>query len=368
MSDSCIFLQGPDGSLKRMNESPYLTEADLQELLAQYPDLLAGDQIDSEAPRRWLLVGREVGIATSDEGGSAFALDHLFLDQDAVPTLVEVKRSSDTRIRREVVGQMLDYAANASAYWNPESLRARFEARCEQSALDPQEELAELLSDEADYTGFWQKLEANLAVHRLRLIFVADSIPAELRRVIEFLNAEMEHIEVLGVEIKQYRDGDSKALVPRVVGQTEKPRPPEHTTQSKFLAKWGRTPEIREAYQQILAFAGQTGLIVFWGSRGFSLNVQIGSKRVSVLQGFPPDTYGGDIYSIFGGIRVKVAQGEAIAQQYRTQILELPGTSESPKGVRIAIDTISGEITSQLLDIVDRVRKTIIEHGLAPTS
>ena len=28
------------------------------------------------------------------------------------PTLVEVKRSSDTRIRREVVGQMLDYAAN----------------------------------------------------------------------------------------------------------------------------------------------------------------------------------------------------------------------------------------------------------------
>jgi hypothetical protein len=31
------------------------------------------------------------------------------LDQDAVPTLVEVKRSSDTRIRREVMGQMSDY-------------------------------------------------------------------------------------------------------------------------------------------------------------------------------------------------------------------------------------------------------------------
>ena len=30
-----------------------------------------------------------------------------------MPTLVEVKRSSDTRIRREVVGQMLHYAANA---------------------------------------------------------------------------------------------------------------------------------------------------------------------------------------------------------------------------------------------------------------
>src|SRR5262249_3604083 len=31
-----------------------------------------------------------------------WSVDHLFLDQDAVRTLVEVKRGSDTRIRREV--------------------------------------------------------------------------------------------------------------------------------------------------------------------------------------------------------------------------------------------------------------------------
>jgi hypothetical protein len=39
-----------------------------------------------------------------------------------VPTLVEVKRSDDTRIRREVVGQMLDYAANGVVYWPGEVL------------------------------------------------------------------------------------------------------------------------------------------------------------------------------------------------------------------------------------------------------
>jgi hypothetical protein len=38
------------------------------------------------------------------------------LDQDAIPAIVEVKRSTDTRIRREVVGQMLDYAANSVVY------------------------------------------------------------------------------------------------------------------------------------------------------------------------------------------------------------------------------------------------------------
>ncbi|MCO6480232.1 MAG: hypothetical protein J5I94_26570 [Phaeodactylibacter sp.] len=53
-------------------------------------------------------------------------MDHLFVDQDAIPTLVEVKRSTDTRIRREVVGQILDYAANAALFWPIERLIVQF--------------------------------------------------------------------------------------------------------------------------------------------------------------------------------------------------------------------------------------------------
>jgi hypothetical protein len=79
--------------------------------------LLAGNQIDIEKPRKWLLVSREAALPSEENGSDRWSVDHLFLDQDAVPTLVEVKRSSDTRIRREVVGQMLDYAANAVVYW-----------------------------------------------------------------------------------------------------------------------------------------------------------------------------------------------------------------------------------------------------------
>jgi hypothetical protein len=97
-----------------MFEQPYAAEDDFQKLLADYPNLLAGDQIDRISPRRWLLVAREVAVASEEEGSNRWSLDHLFLDQDAIPTIVEVKRSADTRIRREVVGQMLDYAANAA--------------------------------------------------------------------------------------------------------------------------------------------------------------------------------------------------------------------------------------------------------------
>src|SRR5262249_47674536 len=36
-----------------------------------------------------------MGVPSEEEGGGRWALDHLFLDQDAVPTLVEVKRGGD---------------------------------------------------------------------------------------------------------------------------------------------------------------------------------------------------------------------------------------------------------------------------------
>ena len=119
-------MQG-NGDLIEMAEQDYASEARLQEMLARYPNLLAGDQIDSNAPRRWLLVAREVSLAAEEGGSGRWSVDHLFLDQDSVPTIVEVKRSTDTRVRREVVGQMLDYAANAVVYWPLEALRARFE-------------------------------------------------------------------------------------------------------------------------------------------------------------------------------------------------------------------------------------------------
>ncbi len=143
----------------------------------------------------------------------------MFLDQDAIPTIVEVKRSTDTRIRREVVGQMLDYAANAVVYWPVETLRDRFKEGHEATEQDLMNLLYGL---DADPEEFWQKVKTNLQADRVRLIFVADEIPAELRRVVEFLNQQMDPAEVLAVEIKQYvgQDSDFETLVPRVIGQT----------------------------------------------------------------------------------------------------------------------------------------------------
>ena len=202
-----------------MRQQPYKSEALLQELLEKYPDVLAGDQIDHNQPRRWLLVTREAPVPAEEDGAGRWSVDHLFLDQDAIPTIVEVKRSSDTRIRREVVGQMLDYAANGVVYWPAERLRSHYESNCQAEDRDPEEWLQASLGD-VDQESFWQQVKTNLQAGKVRLVFVADEIPAELRRIIEFLNGQMDPAEVLGVEIRQYVGEGLQTLVPKVIGQT----------------------------------------------------------------------------------------------------------------------------------------------------
>jgi len=155
----------------------------LQELLVSYPNLIPGDQIDDLNPRKWILIAKEASVFDNDEGISRWYVDHLFLDQDGIPTLVEVKRSSDARIRREVIGQILEYAANAVTYWNAERLQATFEVFCEKNNLDASEKLSNVLDIEDDYDVFWQKVEDNLKIGKIRLLIVADEIPSELKSI-----------------------------------------------------------------------------------------------------------------------------------------------------------------------------------------
>jgi hypothetical protein len=216
-----IYLIQDNDQLVEMTEQAYDSEDRLQELLEKYPNLLAGDQIDRATPRRWLLISREMSTSSDEEGNGKWSLNHLFLDQDAIPTLVEVKRHQDTTIRREIIGQMIDYAANAVIYWPVESIVVQFEANCRDQGRDPEQVFEEFLGSDAHEERFWQKVKTNLQAGKFRLVFVADEISAELRRIVEFLNEQMDPTEILAVEIKQYLSSDGlRTLVPRVIGQT----------------------------------------------------------------------------------------------------------------------------------------------------
>lgn len=230
MTVTGIFLR-QGASFVALREQGYQAEALLQELIAEHPEILAGDDTQHGT---LLLIRREAGVSDHEEGGARWALDHLYVDAAGVPTLVEVKRSSDTRGRREVVAQMLDYAANAATSWNVEQLRAWLDEDAARRGSSADAALLEAFGAD-DPDAYWTTVRTNLAAERLRLIFVSDSIGPELRRIIEFLNGQMTDTTVLAIEVKQYVDDESnhQTIVPRVVGQTQLARQLKGATRGK---------------------------------------------------------------------------------------------------------------------------------------
>ncbi len=285
-------------SLMELSEAPYEAEAFLQQLIADHPDLLAGEQLDVSEPRKWILVRREVPVSAEEGGGRQWSLDHLYIDQDAVPTLVEVKLASDTRSRREVVAQMLDYAANSTVYWPVDQLQEWFEERSIASGTEPELELEGLLGPDCDPELFWRNVETNLRAGRMRLVFVADRIPSPLRRIVEFLNVQMDPAEVIAIAIQQFVDSNHelRVYVPRVIGQTEQSTARRGRGSRKRL--WNQDSVIQafrnDGYEvdiptveAIVAWANQSGILArfrdHFGIPGCWFACSLGRRRMTIF-------------------------------------------------------------------------------------
>jgi hypothetical protein len=263
---SPIFLIDENNQLQRLDSAPYESEALLQRLLAEYTDVLGGAGDESA---KLLLIKREYGVPGEEGGSNVWSLDHLFIDRDAVPVLVEVKRAADTRLRREVVAQMLDYAANGVLYWPLSQIIEAFENEAISHGTEPAERLSDFLGPEADPEAFWKQVEANLRSGRIRLVFVADVIPKELRTDVLFLNEQMRQAEVLAIEIRQFvSSAGLRTLVPQTVGATDRARAAKAAKVDRppiSLQEWltkleaGHGPDTRKAADSVIAWMRDKG-------------------------------------------------------------------------------------------------------------
>ena len=275
-----IYLRTKEGNIEPLEETAFALEDELQTLIAEHPELLGGEQMRPGDPRRWLLITREKGIAEAPGEGARWALDHLLVDQDARPTLAEVKRGWSSEIRRTIVGQVLEYAAHASETWTAKDLRETFERRAEARDTDPQEELDRLLQKgaEVDADEFWNAVATNLDANRLRLLFISDRIPDELARVVTFLNEQMPNIEVLAVEIKRFRGESSQTLVPRVIGRSTRRVPGNEgrgtrATRESFLDAFA-DERVGAVANALLDVARANGAKIEYGRTGPTIRVR----------------------------------------------------------------------------------------------
>lgn len=199
-----------------MRPSEPRSEDFMQKLVAAHPELI------SDEDGALLLIRREQPIADREDGSGRWSLDHLFVTRTGIPVLVELKRAVDTRLRREVVGQMLDYAANGTAFWQNGRIADSFAASMIGDNRDPEAELVTFLAGSIEAEAFWEQVDANFAAGRIKMVFVADTIPRELARIVEFLNEQMK-ADVRAVELSWFEsEGGVTALTPRIIGETER--------------------------------------------------------------------------------------------------------------------------------------------------
>lgn len=198
---------------------------ELQNLLEANLQLIPGDQINTEEPRRWLLLKRELPVEDPATGENRWSLDFLLLDQDAVLTLVECKRFRDVRAKREVIGQMLDYAANALFYLTREKFSAFIEAQARKAGVDANTLVRDFdASDATSVDTLFENVRNKIAEGQLRLVFFMEEAPQELKSVVLFLNQQMDRAEVLIVEAKQFEHDGDRIVVPSLWGYTDQAR------------------------------------------------------------------------------------------------------------------------------------------------
>jgi hypothetical protein len=231
-------------------------DKELQCLIENNFDLIPGDQIDPEAPCRWMLIKREMPVPDPYTGTDRWSIDFFFVDQNATPTFVECKRFADTRSRREVVGQVLEYAANGQHYWSSDCIRMHAEASAKAKGTTVDLCFKDLQSDVADSAeDLFQQVENRLKAGELRIVFFLEQAPNELKRLVEFLNKQMNLTEVLLVEARQYSRQAIKIVAPRVFGFTEQAR-----ALKLSAGTHGTSVPVATDWQGFTANAGKKGL------------------------------------------------------------------------------------------------------------
>jgi hypothetical protein len=334
-------------------------EGALQTFLEKYPQIIPGKQIDpsTEDPPRFILLRREMPI-----GG--WSLDHLYVDQRGILTLVETKLFQNPESRREVIGQIIEYAANAIEFWGEGAARQKateFWSNC-----DPPRDLDEVLKEEfggeLDTEDFWRLVEENLGSGRIRLIVATDELRPEIRRMIEYLNTEMQNAEVLGLELRCYGDDKkSLVLVPRLVGQTQLALDKKGTSVSNV--RW-TVSKLRVAYEDISDH--ELGLrlrkILDWSVEKNIFMTAVAMKPAFGLQGKSKDRLvsffsGGEIYTFLnekhypGGVAERNRLVKSLKDlQVLDQNLD-PHEVVSGRNLTKKLDELSEDELQKILDI-----------------
>lgn len=312
-----------DGRSIPLRQLRFLDEAALEALLEGSPELLSMDELDPSAAAPMIPIGRQIGL-----GGQA--LDLLFLDMQGTLVGVETKLRKNPEIRRQVVGQVLEYGAHlsewtvedverqASTYLAKLTTPARFRGR---SMVQLMAEVAgdgmEPLSDEE----LRERIVSKLSRGDLRLVIAVDRVVDSLRKIVTFANAKG-GLSLVLLEVQETELPDSQKVLPMEMcgasGAISRLETRSAWDDERFVdALREQTTDSRATVaRRLLSFAQQHADSIVWGvgtsegTAGFGLRVA--GKRLT-------------IFTLVTSGKITISSsilGEAVKLDTRTWLLE----------------------------------------------
>jgi len=214
----------PDGSITKLRRHSFtqkdFDEAWLQELIRTNPGLLPIGEIEPAfAPL--VSIGREV---STDVG----PIDNMYLSPQGYLTIVEAKLWRNPEARRQVVGQIIDYAKEISR-WSFSDLDGRVLAYSKKYCGSESGVIATLRAfepvEESEEAQLIDTISLNLKRGRFLLLVVGDGIGESVEEMADFLSqAPQLQFTLALVELQVYdletSDGRSRLVLPQVVART----------------------------------------------------------------------------------------------------------------------------------------------------
>jgi hypothetical protein len=206
-----------------------------------------------------------------------------------------------------------------------------------------------------------------------RIVVVGQRVTPEIRQTASFLRSK--GIRITCVEFTFFQTNGGTRLLSQeiVVGkESEKPGPVASgslpiVTKDAFLASLDDNG--KAVFSQILQLASEKSMPIHWGTKGFSLNVDIDGNHVAVCFGYPAESvYKQSIYTALrgrGGMKSKTAVPEdvwkALWNKAESTGLFIPAGHE----LKCPINrNLSEQEISSLLTWCAAVAEAIREHGL----
>jgi hypothetical protein len=198
--------------LSLQNGAGAVSEADIQALVHAHPACLPIAEIDP-------MFSGPVPICT-ELNTTAGPIDNFMVTPSGLPVLVECKLWRNPEGRREVVGQILDYAKELNR-WSSSDLQRELRLRLKRDG-DPLLEMVRAVDPEVNEIQFNDALTANLRRGRFLLLIVGDGIREGVEAIAEYLEKHARlHFSLGLVELPIYLMPNGDRLVaPRVLART----------------------------------------------------------------------------------------------------------------------------------------------------